>query len=89
MSHLLIAFLVHPIKANPTVLPISVSPSLPVSSSSSISYVITYCLWFTYTLVGSLQLFMAARSASYSYICQRVDYSDDPNEVRVSQGFVA
>lgn len=30
------------------------------------------------------QLFMAARSASYSYICQRVDYSDDPNEVRVS-----
>ena len=31
---------------------------------------------------------MAARSASYSYICQRVDYSDDPNEVRVSQDIV-
>ena len=31
---------------------------------------------------------MAARSASYSYICQRVDYSDDPNEVRVSQDTV-
>lgn len=30
------------------------------------------------------QLFMAARAASYSYICQPVDYSDDPNEVRVS-----
>ncbi|KAG7268687.1 hypothetical protein CRUP_032628, partial [Coryphaenoides rupestris] len=29
-------------------------------------------------------LFMAARSASYSYICQPVDYSDDPNEVRVA-----
>lgn len=27
---------------------------------------------------------MAARAAKYSYICQRVDYSDDPNEVRVS-----
>lgn len=27
---------------------------------------------------------MAARAASYSYICQPVDYSDDPNEVRVS-----
>lgn len=26
---------------------------------------------------------MAARAASYSYICQPVDYSDDPNEVRV------
>ncbi|KAJ3597791.1 hypothetical protein NHX12_001308 [Muraenolepis orangiensis] len=31
-----------------------------------------------------LLLFMAARSASYSYICQPVDYSDDPNEVRVA-----
>ncbi|XP_077430665.1 very long chain fatty acid elongase 4-like isoform X1 [Vanacampus margaritifer] len=30
------------------------------------------------------ELFMAARAASYSYICQRVDYSDDPNEVRVA-----
>lgn len=27
---------------------------------------------------------MAARAAQYSYICQPVDYSDDPNEVRVS-----
>lgn len=27
---------------------------------------------------------MAARSANYSYICQPVDYSDEPNEVRVS-----
>lgn len=26
---------------------------------------------------------MAARAANYSYICQPVDYSDDPNEVRV------
>ncbi|PWA33546.1 hypothetical protein CCH79_00007447, partial [Gambusia affinis] len=28
------------------------------------------------------ELFMAARAAQYSYICQPVDYSDDPNEVR-------
>lgn len=27
---------------------------------------------------------MATRAARYSYICQSVDYSDDPNEVRVS-----
>lgn len=31
-----------------------------------------------------LQLFLAARAANYSYLCQPVDYSDDPNEVRVS-----
>ncbi|XP_034031246.1 elongation of very long chain fatty acids protein 4a [Thalassophryne amazonica] len=30
------------------------------------------------------ELFLAARVASYSYICQPVDYSDDPNEVRVA-----
>lgn len=30
------------------------------------------------------QLFLAARAANYSYLCQPVDYSDDPNEVRVS-----
>jgi len=29
---------------------------------------------------------MAARAAQYSYICQPVDYSEDPNEVRVSFG---
>lgn len=36
------------------------------------------------TILCLSQLFMAARAAKYSYICQRVDYSDDPNEVRVS-----
>ncbi|KTG41415.1 hypothetical protein cypCar_00045656 [Cyprinus carpio] len=29
------------------------------------------------------ELFLAARAANYSYICQPVDYSDDPNEVRI------
>ncbi|KAM9403805.1 very long chain fatty acid elongase 4-like isoform 1-T3 [Salvelinus alpinus] len=30
------------------------------------------------------ELFLAARAAGYSYICQSVDYSDDPNEVRIA-----
>uniref|UniRef100_A0A3B3HH29 Elongation of very long chain fatty acids protein 4 n=2 Tax=Oryzias latipes TaxID=8090 RepID=A0A3B3HH29_ORYLA len=30
------------------------------------------------------ELFMAARAAQYSYICQPVDYSEDPNEVRMA-----
>lgn len=35
-------------------------------------------------LPALFQLFLAARAANYSYLCQPVDYSDDPNEVRVS-----
>uniref|UniRef100_W5NKC3 Elongation of very long chain fatty acids protein 4 n=1 Tax=Lepisosteus oculatus TaxID=7918 RepID=W5NKC3_LEPOC len=30
------------------------------------------------------ELFLAARAAGYSYICQPVNYSDDPNEVRIA-----
>ncbi|XP_066538716.1 elongation of very long chain fatty acids protein 4a [Hoplias malabaricus] len=30
------------------------------------------------------ELFLAARAANYSYLCQQVDYSDDPNEVRMA-----
>lgn len=59
-----------------------------MDSSGLVGACTTLCLVLSLTIVSlslSLsQLFMAARAAKYSYICQRVDYSDDPNEVRVS-----